>query len=132
MGQQVGTGGRWRDGDARVWFERHLDRPDRFAGYVAEVAEQVVSVAVGLVIDHPPSPTNPGNVRGYVFNVATDPQYRRRGLGSACLAGVLTWFETDTEVRVVDLTATGAGGGMYRAHGFAETGHPSMRLTLRR
>ena len=131
MGQTVAEGGRWRV-DAEAWFDRFLRQPDRFAAFVAEADTAVVSAAAGLVIDHPPSPANPGSVRGYVFNVATEVAFRRRGLGNACLIGLLDWFAADTAVQVIDLTATGDGNGMYRAQGFEETGYPALRLSMNR
>ena len=129
MGQHLDPGSGWQT-EAEAWFTEQLARPDRLAAFVVDDDGGPVSAAVGLVIDHPPSPTNRAIVRGYVFNVATEPDHRRRGYGNACLAALLRWYATDTPVRMIDLTATEDGGGMYRAHGFRDTGYPTMRLDL--
>jgi GNAT superfamily N-acetyltransferase len=67
-----------------------------------------------------------------VFNICTDPAHRRQGYGRACLDALLTWFRTDTEVRVVDLNATPEGAGIYTAEGFGQPAFPTLRLRLQR
>jgi len=61
-----------------------------------------------------------------------EPAHRRAGYGRACLTELLTWFHTDTDVRVVHLNATPEGAGMYQSAGFREPAFPSMRLLLER
>ena len=129
MGHRIDEASGW-EADAEAWFADRLGQPDRFAAFVVDDGDGPVSVAAGLVIDRAPSPTDIANVRGYVFNVATEPAHRRRGYGNACLAALLRWYAIGTPVRMIDLTATDDGGGMYRAHGFRDTGYPSMRLRL--
>ena len=67
-----------------------------------------------------------------MFNISTEPAHRRCGYGRACLNALLTWFDTDTSVRLVDLNATPDGVGMYLSAGFGEAPSPSMWLHLRR
>src|SRR5665648_315847 len=54
------------------------------------------------------------------------------GYRRACLTELLTWFHTDTDVRVVHLNATLEGARMYQSAGFREPAFPSMRLLLER
>jgi GNAT superfamily N-acetyltransferase len=69
---------------------------------------------------------------GHVFNISTELAHRRCGYGRACLTALLTWYHTDTAVRVVHLNATPDGAGMYQSAGFRESVFPSMRLLLER
>jgi ribosomal protein S18 acetylase RimI-like enzyme len=67
-----------------------------------------------------------------VFNISTKAAHRRRGHAQACLTALLTWFRTDTCVRVVNLNATPEGSRMYQSVGFHESAFPSMRMLLHR
>jgi hypothetical protein len=59
-----------------------------------------------------------------VFNISTEPAHRRCGYGRTCLTALLTWFDTDTSVRVVDLNATPDGAGIYVSAGFGKPRFP--------
>lgn len=65
-------------------------------------------------------PANPTGQFGYVFNVATDPDQRRRGLSRACMVAVLDWLRR-RGVGKVDLKATEAGAPLYRSLGFRDS-----------
>jgi ribosomal protein S18 acetylase RimI-like enzyme len=133
MGSDVGgQDAPWRVA-AAGWFREQLDLPEQFAGFVIEHPDHgVVSAALGSCDVRAPSPRNVSGAHGRVFNISTEPAHRRCGYGRACLTALLTWFDTDTGVRVVDLNATPEGAGMYQLAGFTEPAFPSMRLLLRR
>lgn len=67
-----------------------------------------------------------------MFNICTEPAYRRRGYAQARSGALLAWFQTDTGVRVVHLSATPESASMYQAAGFQEPAYPSMRMNLDR
>lgn len=121
----------WRDAFLD-WLVDALD--DNLAAVaLAELADgRIVSSAVGQVLDHPPSPTHTVARSGRVGSVCTYPEFRGRGLGSACVAQVLAWFRESTDVQVVDLSATQFGVGIYRRLGFVEREYPNMRMRLSR
>jgi GNAT superfamily N-acetyltransferase len=73
-----------------------------------------------------PGPNDPTGLRGYVYNVATDAAYRRRGFSRACLRGLLDWFD-DHGVGTVDLRASRDGEPLYASLGFVRTRDPAMR-----
>jgi GNAT superfamily N-acetyltransferase len=98
-----------------------VDAPDGAHG-LAACAAGVVHLGLG-------GPGNPGGTSGYVFNVCTDPAYRRRGHSRACVEALLGWYR-ERGVRRVELRATDAGEPLYAALGFERTPAPSMRLTL--
>ncbi|MET9494564.1 GNAT family N-acetyltransferase [Streptomyces sp. NPDC006552] len=75
------------------------------------------------------SPGNPAGTSGHVFNVCTDPEYRRRGFSRACVEALLDWYR-EREVHRIDLHATAEGEPLYTSLGFARTPAPAMRLTL--
>jgi GNAT superfamily N-acetyltransferase len=133
MGSDVGgQDAAWRVA-AADWFREQLDMPEQFAGFVIEHTDEgIVSAALGSCHVRAPSPHNVSGAHGRVFNISTEPAHRRCGYGRACLGALLTWFDTDTSVRVVGLNATPEGAGMYVSAGFGEAAFPSMRLHVRR
>lgn len=119
----------WR-GVARDWFTTRLDDDRRFAAFVVEDPHGVlVSGAAGAVQEHAPSPGDRAGFHGHVFNVVTLPAHRRRGLGRAVVTALLQWYDSDTPVRVTDLTATTEGESLYRSLGFVRHGFQTLRRT---
>ncbi len=94
------------------------DRPGRLAACVLGTVEQRL-----------PGPRNPTGRVGYVFNVATDPDCRRRGYSRACLKALLDWY-AEQGVTAVDLRASTAGEPLYASLGFRRVTEPNMRLSL--
>jgi ribosomal protein S18 acetylase RimI-like enzyme len=122
----------WRLAATR-WFLVQLARPQQFAGFVVEhPIDGVVCVALGSCDERAPSPENVIGSHGHVFNVSTELAHRRCGYAQACLTALLSWFHTDTGVRVVDLAATQEGARLYQLAGFRERAFPSMRLLMQR
>jgi hypothetical protein len=65
-------------------------------------------------------------------NWLSEPAHRRCGYAQACLTALLTWFQKDTGVRVVNLHATLDGARMYPSAGFSNaTLQPLTRALLR-
>ena len=131
MGYDVGG----KDADWRVaasdWLREQLTMPQQFAGFVMEdTADGVACAALGRCEARAPSPNDVSGSHGRVFNICTEPAHRRSGYAQACLGALLTWFQTETGVRVVHLSATPEGATMYQAAGFREPAYPSMRLQL--
>ncbi|MFD7895642.1 GNAT family N-acetyltransferase [Streptomyces sp. NPDC059743] len=98
-----------------------VDRPGR-PGELAACATGTVEYRLG-------GPGNPTGVSGHVFNVATDPDMRRRGHSRACLEALLGWYRA-RGVRKIDLHASREGAPLYASLGFVRTPDPSMRLTF--
>lgn len=109
--------------------------------------ERLGDDAMAVVVDHPaaggrliasgagsiarrlPVPSNPSARVGYVQWVATDPEWRGRGLARAVMTELLRWFAA-RDVAIVELHTSEFGERMYRAMGFAEGPHPGLRLRL--
>ncbi|WP_433058758.1 GNAT family N-acetyltransferase [Dactylosporangium sp. CS-033363] len=98
-----------------------VDRPDGSPGLAA--------CAVGTIEERLGAPGNPDGLLGYVFNVATDGPYRRRGLSTACLEALLAWF-AERDVPTVRLFATQDGLAVYERLGFKRETNTSMQLRL--
>jgi GNAT superfamily N-acetyltransferase len=99
--------------------------------FVVDAGEpgRLAACVVGVVEHRVASPTNPSGRIGYVFSVATDPGYRRRGYSRACLERLLSWYKRNTITRV-DLMASREGEPLYTSLGFVRRTDPAMRLTL--
>jgi GNAT superfamily N-acetyltransferase len=97
-----------------------VDRPDR---------PGLAACVVGSVDQRLPGPNDPTGLRGYVYNVATDPAYRRRGYSRACMTALLAWY-AGRGVRTVDLRASPDGEPLYAELGFTRTNATGMRLLI--
>jgi ribosomal protein S18 acetylase RimI-like enzyme len=114
---------------ALEWFAEQLASPATFAAYVVDdPAAGVVACAAGTVFVHAPGPTDLTTVRGHLYNVSTDPDFRRRGLARACVAALMDWFSDEAGVGVVELHATDDGLDLYRSLGFTEARFPTLRF----
>lgn len=128
MGTDIGgPDAPWR-APALEWFAQQLASPETFAAYVVDdPTAGVVAGAAGNVYVHPPGPNDLTTVRGHVYNVSTDPDFRRRGLARACVTALMDWFRNETTVGVVELHATDYGIDLYRGLGFTEAHFPTLR-----
>ncbi|MFI6263148.1 GNAT family N-acetyltransferase [Micromonospora sp. NPDC051006] len=98
-----------------------VDRVDR-PGALAACAVGAVDCRLG-------GPDDPTSEHGYVFNVVTDPDQRRRGYSRLCMTALLDWY-CDRGIRTVDLRACPNGEPLYHSLGFVRTTYPAMRLRL--
>jgi ribosomal protein S18 acetylase RimI-like enzyme len=116
------------------WFVHAVNRleswladPDEnIAVFVVDKPGGLAACALGIIEHRLGSPNNPLGRRGHVSNVATDPEYRRRGYARACMVALLGWFE-ERSVPAVDLSASPDGRPLYETLGFELRDLPSMR-----
>ena len=94
-----------------------MDRPD---------GPGLAACVVGAVDQRQPGPRDTSGLRGYVYNVATDVAYRRRGFSRACMTALLDWYAR-RGITAVDLRASADGEPLYASLGFARTRDPAMR-----
>ncbi len=101
----------------------------RYHGWLAEVADGRVVGGVGIAIAAwPGSPDDPAPRRGWVLNVYTEPEYRRRGIARRLMDALLDWCRAE-DFASVALHATDSGRPLYERLGFQPTNE--MRLKLR-
>jgi RimJ/RimL family protein N-acetyltransferase len=121
--------GPWQD-HAELFLRTRLAQPDGFlAAFVVDRPAgpgKLAACAVGSIEHRLAGPDNPRGTAGYVFNVATDPDQRRRGYSRACMGALMAWF-AQRDVRKVDLRASPEGEPLYASLGFARTTDPAMR-----
>ncbi|TDO67513.1 ribosomal protein S18 acetylase RimI-like enzyme [Kribbella sp. VKM Ac-2571] len=129
MGNDIGgPDAPWRT-TALEWFAGQLASPDTFAAYVVDdPSAGVVAGAAGNVYVHAPGPNDLTTLRGHLFNVSTEPDFRRRGLARACVIALMDWFRDETGVGQVELHATAYGIDLYRGLGFTESRYPTLRF----
>ncbi|MBO3735114.1 GNAT family N-acetyltransferase [Glycomyces niveus] len=93
----------------------------------APEGEGLAACAVGTISERLPGPFNPSGRYGWIFNVVTDPQWRKRGFSRVCTTALLAWFE-DQNVQVLELLASDQGQGLYEELGFTVSPEPAMRF----
>jgi len=96
-------------------------------GVLAESGGQVVGGALLQFKEALPNPLSPQAVRGYLFNVYTDPAFRRRGLARQMTIALLDVAKAQG-IGMVELHASKDAETLYRSMGFEPT--PEFRLVL--
>ena len=76
-------------------------------------------VASGIAAVHRwlPSPANPSGLKGYIGSMATDHEWRRRGIGHR-IADHLVQALHEQGITEIEVHATEDGEGIYRSLGF--------------
>lgn len=101
-----------------------------YRGWVAMTPDGSVVAGGGLiVIPWPPGPFSMDPRCGFVFNVYTEPDHRKQGLGRRLMEAMHEWCRGEGVERVV-LNASTFGQPMYAAMGYVVADEPMMRLTL--
>ena len=124
--------GGWREASRRILERRLVEPSPTMAGFVVDQPAKgglLAACAVGILEERLGVPHNPSGLTGYLFNVATDPDHRRRGYARACTTALLEWFRAQG-AGAVDLRATADAEPLYLSQGFARTADPSMRLNF--
>lgn len=113
---------------AAVMLRENLAAPDaRLTAFVVDAETGLAACAAGVIQQKLPGPGNPDGLAGYVFNVSTDPSYRRRGYSRACMELLLAWFN-HRGVSRIELRTSQEGEPLYASLGFVRTSDPSMVL----
>ncbi|WP_026925348.1 GNAT family N-acetyltransferase [Glycomyces arizonensis] len=121
----------WREETAAILRRRLGETEPTMAVTVVDTPDgpgTLAACAAGVITERLPSPLHHTGLSGWVFNVSTDPVWRRRGFSRACMEALLGWFD-DRGIRSVDLHASSQGEGLYRQLGFQSPDEPAMRRT---
>jgi ribosomal protein S18 acetylase RimI-like enzyme len=97
------------------------------AGVVAHAGTQVAGAALLQFREALPGPLSPQSVRGYLFNVYIEPEFRGRGLARRMTEALLE-VARDRGIAMVELHASRDAEKLYRSMGFEPT--PEFRLIL--
>ena len=121
--------GDWQRTGAGLLRDRLRREEATLAAFVVDRTGEpgLAACVVGQVDQRLPGPGDPTGLRGYVYNVATDPAYRRRGFSRACMTALLDWYAR-RGIGAIDLRASAAGEPLYASLGFVRNRDPGMRL----
>lgn len=108
------------------WLRTHLENGSVLA-WVADEAGSVVAASGLTIVDRPPYPGNESGLDGYVTNMYTLPEYRRRGLGTQLLLEVIAGARR-LGIQRLYLEASREGQPLYEQFGFRLT--RGMALSL--
>ncbi len=96
-------------------------RRERYVGWVVSApGGEIVSNAGLMLIDWPPNTRDLNPIRGYVLNVWTHPDHRRRGLARRLMDVVMAEARR-RQIRVLALHASDQGRQMYEKLGFQQS-----------
>ena len=126
IGDNVG----WREqADAR--FRQGLQEGTVAVVVVDDPEDPGTLVASGAVsiTQRLPTPMGDGRV-AYVQWVATEPEWRRRGLARMVMIEIARWAR-EQGAGMVDLHASAQGAPLYAELGYAPSPHPELRLRVR-
>ncbi|MEV4638997.1 GNAT family N-acetyltransferase [Actinoplanes sp. NPDC049548] len=131
MGDDPAPSGEWERTGVAILQKQLAAADGTLAAFVVDRPDGpgLAACVVGAVDQRLPNPRDPTGLRGYVYNVATDPAYRRRGYSRACMTALIGWFRAH-RIRAVDLRASRDGEPLYADLGFRRTNDPAMRLRL--
>jgi GNAT superfamily N-acetyltransferase len=90
--------------------------------YLAEAEGRVVGVGGMFLYRHLPRPRSPRGVEGYILNMLTLSEWRRRGIASAILRELLECAR-EAGATLVGLRASEDGRPVYEKFGFKENPH---------
>ncbi len=96
-------------------------------GLVAEAEGKPVASVLMLLKETLPTPVTPLSVRGYLFNVYTEPAHRRKGLAARLTEDMLDLARAQG-VEIMELHASLEAEGLYQRMGFVPTSE--MRLVM--
>jgi GNAT superfamily N-acetyltransferase len=109
------------------YFNRELNK--NYICWYATVNGEVASIS-GLVIRIGPGNTrNPSGIWGYIMNVYTKPEYRRKGLSAVILDKLLA-TASEHGIKAFELHATPQGEYVYIKNGFQIHNEPTYRKFL--
>ena len=116
------------DAELDTFFRKWLVSKD-FLQLIAEENGKLLSTAAIVYYDLPPSFTNKIGVRGYVTNVYTAPEHRRKGLSKMLLEKILEDARS-RGIKKIWLGASKLGRPLYEKLGFIQQ-ESYMELTLK-
>ena len=82
---------------------------------------EVIATAGILFIEMPPSYNNPTGIRGYITNMYTAPEYRRKGIATSMLSRLMDEAKARSVNRIC-LRASDLGRPVYEKFGFTGSG----------
>ena len=113
----------------RPWLAEMMPK-GRYRAWVVETdLAGIVSGGGITILQWPPGPGYLGDRLAFVYNVYTEPDHRRRGLGRMVMDAIHAWCR-DEGIRSLALNASRTGQPLYESMGYVATPSPMMFLAL--
>lgn len=100
-----------------------------YRAWVVESKSQVISGGGITILPWPPGPRYFSGRLAFVYNVYTEPDHRRRGLGRMVMEAIHDWCREE-RIGSLALNASQFGQSMYESIGYAVTPSPMMFFAL--
>ncbi len=102
------------------WVARAL-AGGTYIGWIVEDATGAVVGGAGLLlVEWPPHFRDPNTIRGYILNVWTHPDHRRKGIARGLMQAIMAEAR-QREIRVLTLHASDEGKVVYEKLGFRQS-----------
>lgn len=109
----------------RVYLSENLPT-EHFCAWVALVEGRMVGISGLVFFQKPPTEENITGLEAYIMNMYTLPEWRKQGIATALLQGIITYVK-QTSARRIWLHTTNDGQPVYEQSGFVFT-HGDMEL----
>jgi GNAT superfamily N-acetyltransferase len=100
-----------------------------YRAWVVESGAHVISGGGITILPWPPGPRYFSGRLAFVYNVYTEPDHRRRGLGRMVMETIHGWCREE-RIGSLALNASQFGQSMYESLGYGVTPSPMMFLAL--
>ena len=104
----------------RPWLIDHMRREVYLSWFACTDDNMIIAGADVWLMDWPPGQFDVSLYRGYILNVYTHPNFRRRGLARQLVQTCTDWCYAN-DVRIVSLHASDEGQKVYEGLGFTPT-----------
>ena len=115
-------------GAFRPWLLEMMPK-GLYRAWVVESGSLVISGGGITILPWPPGPRYLGGRLAFVYNVYTEPEHRRQGLGKMVMEAIHGWCRQE-QIGSLALNASQFGQPMYEALGYAVTPSPMMFFAL--
>lgn len=113
----------------RAWLAVHLPAGTYRAWLVEDETGAIASGGGMTILPWPPGPFYLGGRLGFVYNMYTEPEHRRQGLGRRILETMHAWARADG-IGSMALNASPDGRGLYESLGYAVSPNDMMFRAL--
>jgi GNAT superfamily N-acetyltransferase len=100
-----------------------------YRAWVVEAGAQVISGGGITILPWPPGPRYFSGRLAFVYNVYTEPDHRRHGLGRMVMEAIHAWCREEG-IGSLALNASRFGQSMYESLGYGVTPSPMMFFAL--
>lgn len=117
------------EGSAHGWFTDHL-QDGTFVGWLVEAGDDQIVAGAGMwLMDWLPSVSSIERTRAHIFNVYTEPAYRRQGLARKLMQQCLDECSA-RGITIVSLHASETGKLLYDTMGFQPSSEMRIKLPV--